>query len=523
MFRLCLTSVFFCSLYLSTSANASMTYSWQRDVKIVSALAKEAEKSVGCEEKSFKSISENYLAAYDEQGQICGIYDLSFPTLRSLITKEPVTELRVLKPKLKDYKIFLNDDATLSDAERFLEEEISTEDSWYSRLNFKSNRNLRMNEDGVYEAFSFSDLETFSKTMEFNSLEKKALEELLYSVDSVDQRAANAFIENPRSVLENMNFQYDSVKKAYEVFLDLDFLPVNGPVKFSDHKLQYRAWMQIQIRSIILSAFNRFLKPVSATLTGRIASVVISEGFNFVEMTYEFQRLKLEKTLRLALDNKFETEVSDEDLEKSLYLLFVQDSSVLINIVMGLVQTGQADLDNLYSIGKSSALRTVQVRNSMSDRFFSKMHYEKNCTVVAVGYHFAKCESGSSLYSLISETSLFFWSFGNPKVLNLNSPWEVFAKRTATYLLAGAVDINFLNFPRWISSQVSQTLKAYSLSGVLDEALVVSDLMVNDQRTDDEEKSLRHLMGKNIIPFIPKSMDGLESVRLKNKKILGVK
>ena len=522
MFKLCLTSVFFCSLYFSTTSNASMTYSWQRDVKIISALAKEAEKSVDCEESNYESISENYLASFDGQNQICGIYDLSFPTLRSLITKAPVTELRVIKPKLKDYKIFLDDEATLSDAERFLNEDISTEGSWYSKLEFKNNRNLRVHEDGVYEAFAFSDLKSFSTKMEFNAAEKKALEELLYSVDTVDQRAASAFIQDPRSILENMTFEYDSVKKAYKVFLDLDFLPINGPVKFSDHKLQYRAWMQKQIRSVILSAFNRFLKPVSVTLTGRIASVVITEAFNFVEMTYEFQRLKLEKTLRLALDGRFETEVSDEDLEKSLYLLFVQDSSVLINIVMGLVQTGHADLDNLYNIGKTSALRAVQIRNSMSDRFFSKMHYEQNCNVVAVGYHFAKCENGSSLYSLISETSIFFWSFGNPKMLNLNSPWEVFAKRTASYLLAGAVDINFLNFPRWISSQVSQALKGYALSGVLDEAIVVSDLLVNDQRTDDEESSLRHLMGKNIIPFIPKSLDGLESVRLKNKKILGV-
>lgn len=522
MFKLCLAFFFLFSLYITTTTNASMTNSWRQDVKVVSALAKEAESSKNCVEQNYEPITENYLASFNENKQICGIYDLSFPTLRSLTTKAPVTELRVSKPTLTDYKIFLNDDAHLSDAERFLEEDIVIEGSWYSKLKFKKGRNLRLNEDGVYEAFSFSDLESFSASMKFNTQEKRALKDLLHSADRVDQRAANAFIENPRSVLESMNFEYDSVKKAYKVFLDLDFLPLNGPVKFSDHKLQYRAWMQKQIRSIVLSAFNRFLRPVSATLTGRIASVVITEAFNFVEMTYEFQRLKLEKTLRLALDNRFETNVSDEDLEKSLYLLFVQDSSVLINIVMELVQTGQADLDNLYSIGKTSALRVYQMRNSMSDRFFSQMQYEKNCNLVAVGYHFAKCENSSSLYSLISETSLFFWSFGNPKVLNLNSPWEVFSKRTASYLLAGAVDVNFLSFPRWISSQVSQALKSYALSGVLDEAIVVSDLLATDQRTDDENKSLKHLMGKNIIPFVPKSMNDLNSVRLKNKTILGV-
>lgn len=504
-------------------SHAAMTGAWVRNANKIKQIVEKTAEMEACNEVSYKSISENYVVGVTEAGTLCGVYDLSFPTLRTLFTQSPVAEIRVTTPKLKDYKIFLNDEADEDTARSFVEEEaISLDRSWYSRLRFKNKRALRLNEDGVYDEFRMSDTVMFARQLRFTQREKNLLLSTLTVPGERASRELTNFVDNPRSIFENMHFQYDSVKKAYKVFLDLDFLPINGPVKLADHEIQYRVWLTRQVRGLVLSGLNRLLAPVSRTQTGRIARYVLNEAFNFIEMTYDYQAFKFERTLRLALEGNVESELDSADLRKSLYLLYLKDTNALINIVVSGVQNQSVNLDNLYTYGKTTALRSYEQRQSISDSSFSNLYFEMQCDLSAIGYYFVRCPDQGNIFSTISDTTLFFWSFGNPKILNIDRPWEVFLKRAATYLLAGAVEVNFLRFPDWIASQVSSALKGYSLSGVLDEAFVVGELQTKASLTREEQDILDNLMSKTLIPFLPRSVESLDSVVVKNKSILGV-
>jgi len=515
--------VFLVVLLFATNATAAMTGSWLREAGKLMAIAEKTTEIDNCVEVEYKKLSENYLVGRDADGSLCGVYDLTFPTLRTLFATDAVSEIRLNTPKLSDYKIFLENGADEETARSFVEqEEVSLDRSWYSNLKFKNTSGLRQNSDGVYEEFKLSDVEMFNRDLQFTQREKNLL---LASLTAPGERASDElvqFVENPRAIFENMNFQYDSLKKAYRVFLDLDFLPINGPVKLADHKIQYRVWLTRQTRGLIRTALNRLLRTVVRTQTGRIVSFVVNEAFNFIDMTYDYQATKLERTIRMALEGSVESELTTDELRKTLYLLYIRDNSLLINIITSAVQTQSVDLDNLFNYGKPAALTAFEQRQNISDVSFSNMYYEKECDLESVGYYFAKCADDGNIYSLISNTSLFIWTFGNPKVLNMNSPWEVFLKRSATYLLAGAVEINFLNFPNWIANQVSSALMTYSMSGVLDEAFVVGGLLAQSELNREDRVILNELMNKTIIPFVPRSLEGLERIKEKNKAIMGV-
>ena len=222
----------------------------------------------------------------------------------------------------------------------------------------------------------------------------------------------------------------------------------------------------------------------------------------------------------MAIAGEVNSELSVAELRKTLYLLHLKDTAALVNVIVAGIQGGKIDLDNLYTYGKTTALQGYERRQSMSDQSFSDLYYEKECNLVSLGDYHAHCEDQGSVYSLISQTSIFLWTFGNPKVLNFDRPWEVFFKRTATYLLAAAVEINFLSFPDWIASQVSTALKGYSLSGMLDEAFIVGELQAKSELSEKERLILDQLMNKNLIPFLPSSEASLKNVIAGNKAIL---
>jgi hypothetical protein len=151
------------------------------------------------------------------------------------------------------------------------------------------------------------------------------------------------------------------------------------------------------------------------------------------------------------------------------------------------------------------------------------MYFKEQCDLETYAYYFAKCENQGSLYSLISDQQVFFWSFGHPKIYNFDRPWEVSLMRSATYLLAGAVEINFLNFPNWISSQVSQALKSYSQSGLLDEAYLVSELQAKESLDSKQKLVLDEVMSKSVLPFVPRSITSLKRLRDSNRDLLDKK
>jgi len=159
----------------------------------------------------------------------------------------------------------------------------------------------------------------------------------------------------------------------------------------------------------------------------------------------------------------------------------------------------------------------------MSDTNYSRMYYKEKCDLETYAYYFAKCEDQGALYSLISNKQVFLWSFGNPKIYNFDRPWEVFLMRSATYLLAGAVEINFLSFPNWISNQVSQALKSYSQSGLLDEAYLVSELQAAESLDSKQKLILDEVMSKSALPFIPRSVESLNKLRDANRVLLDKK
>lgn len=524
--KLFLIATLVCSLTSLAHATDYSPYTWNRHIEGIKHLAQVRDKSEKCIESEALGLSQRYVLTKNAEGKTCALYDLSFPNLKALFTKKPVSELRLKKPSLSDYKLFLKNKPSEEDARRILSEEISSKElsqSWYSKLKFK-NQNLRTNEDGLALAFNLSDVELPNRKLTFSKKEKDELKNLI-EIYGVNARSVD-FIENPRSIFDKIHLEYNSIKRIYEVFLDMNFLPLDGPIKLVNHDLQYSTWLEKQIRSLILNALNRVLRPVSATLPGKIALVVLNDAFEMIEMTYDFQRLQLDTALRMALSEEIPTRISKKDLKDSLYLLYVQDSQSLINAVIKLVQGHQVDLNNLYGFGKGAADKGHTTRVNLSDQNFSKLHYKWACDLKSLTYFFAHCEDQSAVHSLITETRIFLWSFGYPKIINLDSPWEVFLKRGAAYLLSSAVEVNFLNFPEWISSQVSGALKTYALSGILDEAFILSELYERKNNgmplSSFEESAFKEILGKNIIPFLPKSEEGIKNTIEKNKSLISI-
>ena len=511
--------VLFVALCASAVSHANEERFWLSDVEKIQKIKEKSTDEDACNEVEFKELTKNYIFSYNEEAKVCSVYDLSFANVRALLRSVAVTELRVTRPKLNDYKIFLNNEANEDIARSFVEEEsLSLDQSWYSKLRFTSKNALEKNKEGLVKEFRFSDIEIFEKDIKFSNKDKDVLTALLDS-----SKRSRAFIDDPKSILGGIQFKYDSLKKSYKVFFDLDFLPLNGPVKLVDHEVQYRVWMSAKVRGIVRSVLNRALRPVLFTQTGRIASYVLNEAFNVIEMTYAYQSTKFEKALHMALKGDLETDISREELEKSLYLLYIKDNGTFINIILSGVQNQIVDIDSLYTYGKSTALNAYAQRQSISDANYSRMYFKEQCDLETYAYYFAKCENQGSLYSLISDQQVFFWSFGHPKIYNFDRPWEVSLMRSATYLLAGAVEINFLNFPNWISSQVSQALKSYSQSGLLDEAYLVSELQAKESLDSKQKLVLDEVMSKSVLPFVPRSITSLKRLRDSNRDLLDKK
>lgn len=514
----------------SAEARFKQKSAWSKAaVNVEGLLSHRDNNNTKCVAASTVELSKRFMATRNVNGELCRIYDLSFPTLSSLFASKPSSTLRIKKPTLEDYRNFLNNKVGEVEGRRFLEEELTKNDldgSWYSKLKFKPNRNLRMNADGVIQSFSFRDVEMFDKKIAFNQEQRKYLTKMLKGYGATDSSVEN-FINNPKRFLEGMEFEYSTLKRAYEVFLDFDFLPISGPVTSVDHDLQYRGWLQKQIRSLVLSAINKLLEPVTVSMTGRIANVVINDAFEMIEMTYDFQRAQLEQVIRMALEGTIQTPLTRKELQDSLYLLYVQDSGTVVAIIQQLIQTGTASIDNLYPYGKAASIQSYNLKISTSDSNFSKLYYELGCDLKDIGYFFARCDGGDEVFSTLSESSFLFWNLGMTKIINLASPWEVVTKRTVSYLLSGAVRVFLMNFPDWITSNVISALKGYALAGVMDEAYVVSDIYEKSARgmrvTNFERETYLNIIDKNIIPFLPKSEESMNTIIEKHRRILTTK
>lgn len=502
---------------------------WAKAADRVEGLIEHRAGAEKCVATSTAELSKRFMATRDANGKLCKIYDLSFPTLSTLFAKKPASTLRIKKANLDDYRNFLYGKVGELEGREFLEQEITQKDlqnSWYGQLKFKPNRNLRVHRDGVIESFQFSDVEMFSQKIAFNQEQKKYLRSMLSSMGA-ERSSTENFINNPRNFLENITFEYDSLKRAYEVFLDFDFLPIRGPIASVDHDLQYRGWMQKQIRRLVLSAINKLLQPASLTVTGRIATVVINDAFELIEMTYDFQRAQLDQVIRMALAGTITTPLSQKELQDSLYLLYVQDSQTVVAIIQKLIQTGTASIDNLYPYGKAASIQSYNMKVSLSDSNFSKLYYELACDLKDIGYFFARCDGGDEVYSTLSESKFLFWNMGQTKIINLAKPWEVYTKRMMAYLLAGGVEVFLMNFPDWITSNVISALKGYATAGVIDEAYVVSDIYEKSSRglrvTNFERETYLNIMDKNFIPFLPKSEESLNNVVATHRRMLTTK
>ncbi|MCK6596975.1 MAG: hypothetical protein L6Q37_01310 [Bdellovibrionaceae bacterium] len=515
------------------------------DLRIFKAVADSKQKH--CVDFKKMEFAGKYILTFDENGKQCRIYDLSFPNLKAFFTRKKVTSVPAVVPKAKDYLNWLNgtSEDVLSDQKNLSIYELA-KSSWVNALRFKKPLEIIPGskkfvfENGLPLSFSLSDLEvgaqfSFSETdvAEVRNLladYKSSMASAMGQGNGAEfiPEALNKVVEKPESLLNGVQFVWNDVSKAYEVFLTGDFLPINGPVALIDFQTQYKFALEKMFRNVLSSALYRLAFRIPNKMVSSVVAVVIDDAFEQLELAYSYQLVQLEEALKtLSLDSR--APVAETIMpNKALDLLYGQQSSLFSAYITSVVQKKEMDWENFQKLGKTARYNVEKQRDVMMGRLNSRLVLEKKCDIEFFKDYFAICSKEGkkiALYSLISDHSFAFKNLGAPAVYNFNRPFQVTLMRGGAWVLSAALRIVGLPIPRSIIYRLDGILKRYRNAGILDEALLRSHFGYQKSLgilNSENGSMLNWLFVQNLNPFLPKSEASELSLIAKNRQILGI-
>lgn len=506
--------------FVSAGATSMSPAEWNNTTQALLTLLADQSTKEPCIANSYKKLGRSYAIESTTNGAICKMYDMGFPHLmlafRKGQTQENFSHIRIRSASEQEVLSYKDDEDSITVALDQLRplSKSDIDNSWISEIDFNTHR-IQRNSNGLPQRFKLSEIKGF-RVLNFSSHEKSTLKALLIRAGADSHQVEN-FTETPKQALGQIEFILDPIKNIYKVALDFDFLPISGPISQIDHSIQYRSWVQSQIRSVVLSAVLRIAQPLSGTVAGRLLVVALTDTFEVIDLTYQSHLAQLEMTLQLALQGKVSTDLSPTELQNSLYLVHAQSTDVITQIILAKAQGKQVDFNNLYSFGKDRSLSDFRARKTLSDRHYSELSLGKQCQLKEVGRYLASCDQTGRVYSLLDRVSFLFWDLGPTTSLRMDQPRRVQIQRSGAYLLATAVQMAPRFLPNFVISQVVSALKNYALSGAVTESMMVAEHTQQEQSLGEMGDVI---MKSQVNPLMPRSTTSLDLVIQKNWQIL---
>lgn len=490
-------------------------YRISRIIKAVVNVTKANDDRFKCEETTFIKNSDKFKTSYDADGNPCRIYDLSFPTLlRGSKGGKQLTSVPLKKFAPEVYEKWLDGDydyvsgKTQEYVDHF--SPATYNNSWVKRLPFKR----KMNEDksGIIKSFKLSDLRL--RKFQFTAYQRGLLKQLFARAHkSADLAKFEVFVDQPEKFLDKIKFNWNDLKKVYDVLLEFDFLPLRGPVVLVDYNAQYKFMVERMIRTAVKRALLFITEPIPNKNVRRLITLAINESFDFLDMAYMYHLNQLENTLRLNLEGVVPTDIKRAELDKGMNILFASQGSLLTQYIMGLATGQQIDLEKLDAMGKATRYSTEKQRLNTMRNLFSNLTIKKHCTMKRVSRYFGEClkeNQNRYLYSLLASHKVLIWDLGATQIHDYQSPAKISLMRKTAYLLSSALNIFRISLvPEFITDNLVKILRDYSVNGILEEGVLLNELTEKARvgnTTDEEQYLIKWLFKQNINPFLVNSL-----------------
>lgn len=501
----------------------------------------EASQSRNCQDVKKIIFSEKYVLTYDEQGQPCRIYDLSFPNFKAGLRALSYFKLPLRKLASKDYLDALDNNwESWNQKQEFYRNNFSprteANQSFLAQLTFKNNidyvfgSKVWPGDTGIPKQFTLNDL-NFSPT-QVSQKTKQQIESLLLSLKASGENSPwiqilASLTQQPELFFKAFQFKWNDAQKVFDVLLDADFFPISGPVVLVNFQAQHKIMIEKLFRQALGEILSQSTRLIPHKLISAIVQVAIDDTFEQIEFLYSYQLNRLE----MALKNIDSSKVADDDknilTSRALNIVFGQKTDLLQNYLMSVAQKQEFDWQAIEKLGAKTAYSIEKQRQVTLDKVHSRLVLERKCSTSIFDDYFAVCSINGQqdgVYSLISEQSFAIKNLGAPLIYRFKRPYEVAAVRGGTWILSAALRIFGLPISRMVTGKLNSILKDFFQAGLLDEAFLQTKLVSNQSALASIQSGsvLNWLYIQNLNPFLPKSPGSERDLIEVNKSILGL-
>lgn len=265
-----------------------------RKVEAVNAVAENSPATV-CKISRTAVLGTRYMLSMDAQGAPCRIADLSFPTL--IGARHKIAELPTQKMTAKDYLAFIDGryDEVYNRVEHlkanFDQREAATA-SWVSKVRFRGTptglaARKALGEGGLPASFRASDLEVGA--FQFSMADRMVLKRMVSEVQEASGLKANFGVsqdplmqlaDNPNKLLENIRFDWNDLRKVYEIAIEGEFLPLKAPVVLIDFERPHKQAVEAILRKTLASLMLKLVGLIPEPFTQSIVDVAVTDASN---------------------------------------------------------------------------------------------------------------------------------------------------------------------------------------------------------------------------------------------------
>ena len=360
-----------------------------------------------CKDDKLEKFGGKYAMSFDaESGQPCRIYDLSFPTVKTLFAPSNVSKVPVQEFTAKDYLNWIDGDyeAVYQRIQTLREQgnpEVIAKNSWVGKLKFKSqNVSKVMSQSAgskLPKSFYASDLEVGK--FSFSAAQKRQLQSFLaeaavMTTNNSEERSRTEqawmeILNNPAKILSQIRFDWNELEKVYDVFLEGEFIPLAGPIALVDYNAHYKYAVESILRNVLGTAMAQLTNFIPDIIVRNLVSIAIADSFQFLDLMYVGQMSQLEDSLRAGLNGSIYIAAERAQIDYGLNILSGSKSSLFNEYILSLAQGREFDWKKLDEIGRIARYREEKARNNMRARLNSQLVLGAGCEVERVNNYFA--------------------------------------------------------------------------------------------------------------------------------------
>ena len=312
-------------------------------------------------------------------------------------------------------------------------------------------------------------------------------------------------LNRPETLLEGVRFDWNEMDKVYDIVLEGEFLPIKGPVTLVDYQIQYKYAVEKMVRSVLETGLHQIARVIPEPMTQNIVNLVITDAFEMLETAYQYQMNQLEDTLRSGVTGRLALGVDTAHANKGLNVLYGTRSDLVSAYILAIAQGKEFDWQAMDKMGQTARYNNEKAYNIKRAEMNSQLTLEKGCEMSLLHDYFGVCSlkgnSSKAVYSLISERSVYGYSFGAPLVYRYGYGYEMTLKRAGTWAMSMGLRVFDLPISSVIINQLDGILKNYLYTGMTDEAYLRNALYMQNEPSD----MLKWLYIQNLNPFLPKT------------------